>query len=169
MHRADGVHRLFPRITPEEVRREEGILPETFAFASSESSWSKEPPFPLKLHRMLSDQELRSVIAWLPHGRAWRIVDSKELERKVLPRHFKHGQIKSFMRQVTGWGFRRVNTVKDEGAYYHEVSARCSEVVLRVMRKIYFDAIHFSQHIICHHFSFTCSAFFEVCLISVSR
>jgi hypothetical protein len=35
---------------------------------------AKEPTFPVKLHLILSNPEFDDIIAWLPHGRSWRIL-----------------------------------------------------------------------------------------------
>jgi HSF-type DNA-binding len=56
--------------------------------------------FPCKLHQLLSNPEYHEYITWLPHGRAWKILKRKQFERVAIPRHFKHGRLYSFMRQV---------------------------------------------------------------------
>jgi hypothetical protein len=58
------------------------------------------PTFPVKLHLILSTKEFAKIVAWLPHGRAWRILDHKALEEKVIPLYFRHGRYSSFARQV---------------------------------------------------------------------
>lgn len=41
-----------------------------------QSRGGKDPAqtFPMKLHSILSSPEFQDIIAWLPHGRAWRIL-----------------------------------------------------------------------------------------------
>lgn len=60
----------------------------------------KEPPFPVKLHRILSNEEYSDCIAWLPHGRSWRVLRPKAFEEKIIPNYFRHTKYASFMRQV---------------------------------------------------------------------
>jgi hypothetical protein len=89
--------------------------------------------FPIKLHGILSNPEFQDIIAWLPHGRAWRILQHKAFEEKVIPMYFRHGRYSSFARQVNGWGFRRITHGPDYNAYYHEMFLRglphlCSEM-----------------------------------------
>jgi hypothetical protein len=60
----------------------------------------KDPPFPVKLHRILSNHEYSDVISWLPHGRSWRVLKPKAFEEKVIPLYFRHAKYASFMRQV---------------------------------------------------------------------
>ena len=56
--------------------------------------------FPHRLHEILSKPEYSDYITWLPHGYAWKIVNRKQFEAVVIPRHFRHGRFTSFMRQV---------------------------------------------------------------------
>lgn len=66
------------------------------------------PTFPVKLHMILSNPEFEKIVGWLPHGRAWRVLDHKALEEIVIPLYFRHGRYSSFARQINGWGFKRV-------------------------------------------------------------
>lgn len=60
----------------------------------------KEPPFPVKLHRILSNPAYSDLISWLPHGRSWRVLKPKAFEEEIAPRYFRHTKFASFMRQV---------------------------------------------------------------------
>jgi len=81
----------------------------------------KESTFPVKLHQILLDPRWSDTIAWLPHGRSWRILKQEKFEQKVIPTYFRHGRYSSFNRQVNGWGFRRFLHGRDNKSYYHEV------------------------------------------------
>lgn len=59
--------------------------------------------FPVKLHRILSDNDYSDYLAWLPHGRAWRILKQKSFEKEVIPKYFRSARYASFMRQVRSW------------------------------------------------------------------
>jgi len=85
---------------------------------------SGSPTFPVKLHLILSNPEFEKIVAWLHHGRAWRILDHKALEEKVIPLYFRHGRYSSFARQINGWGFKRIVHGADYNAYYHEMFLR---------------------------------------------
>eukprot|EP00957_Ditylum_brightwellii_P018884 1420034-Ditylum_brightwellii.AAC.1 len=82
--------------------------------------YSKEPPFPQKLHQILANPNNHKFIMWLPHGRAWKILDKKNLEKEILPHYFKSSKLASFMRQVNNWGFDRIHFGRDSNAYYNE-------------------------------------------------
>jgi len=60
------------------------------------------PNFPAKMHAILSSPELTDIIAWLPHGRSWRVMKPREFEIKVLPKFFEHVKFSSFVRQANG-------------------------------------------------------------------
>lgn len=84
-------------------------------------SSTKDDSFPMKLHKILSDPEYAEYISFLPHGRAFRIIKPKAFEEKVIPKFFRHAKYASFMRQVNGWGFKRISQGPDHNSYYHEV------------------------------------------------
>ncbi|KAL7461049.1 hypothetical protein ACHAXS_001484, partial [Conticribra weissflogii] len=44
--------------------------------------------FPAKLHMMLSNPEHAHVICWMPHGRAWKILNKDLLVSEVIPQYF---------------------------------------------------------------------------------
>jgi hypothetical protein len=91
--------------------------------ASINGASGKDPSFPMKLHQIISAQDHEEFITcWLPHGRSWRVVKPKAFEAKVIPLYFRHAKHASFMRQVNGWGFKRITQGPDQNSYYHEVS-----------------------------------------------
>lgn len=73
---------------------------------SSELKGSTVKTFPQKLHYILSRPEYRHIISWMPHGRAWKILDKELLVSVVCREQFNHGKFESFNRQVNGWGFK---------------------------------------------------------------
>jgi len=82
-------------------------------------------PFPIKLHYILSNPALfQDYIAWLPHGRGWKVMDQKGFESRVIPKFFRSDRMASFMRQVNGWAFNRITEGPDMNAYYHEMFLR---------------------------------------------
>jgi len=97
---------------------------------------NKEPTFIVKLHQMLSNPDIEDIISWLPHGRAWRILQRKPFEEQVIPLYFRHCRYSSFMRQVNGWGFRRVTNGSDYNAYYHEMFLRGMPHLCYKMRRL---------------------------------
>lgn len=82
------------------------------------------PNFPAKMHAILSRPDLADIVAWMPHGRSWRVLKPREFEIKVIPTYFEHAKFSSFIRQANGWGFRRVTQGRDRNSYYHELFLR---------------------------------------------
>ncbi|KAL3791811.1 hypothetical protein HJC23_002442 [Cyclotella cryptica] len=85
----------------------------------------KAPSFPSKLHRILSTPEYKHIIAWLPHGRSWTVLNKELLVSVVLKDHFSHNNFESFNRQINLWGFKRLlRSGPDYKSYYHEAFLR---------------------------------------------
>jgi hypothetical protein len=88
------------------------------------------PHFPSVLHKVLDMPDAKSVLQWLPHGQAWKIVRWDALRREVLPKYFPElcnkgedgGSMDSFLWQVRAWGFEEIIDGDDAGAYRHLVS-----------------------------------------------
>ena len=104
---------------------------------SSEQGNKKRGPghnfvFPTKLFVMLSHQHISHIIKWLPHGRSWLILNKTEFE-KILPRYFNHSNYSSFIRQVNGWGFKRMSKPPDHNSYYHELFLRRTKHLIQFM------------------------------------
>lgn len=77
--------------------------------------------FPAKLHKILSEQAHSHIITWLPHGRAFKVLNKDLLSSVVFPKYFSFKKFESFSRQLNGWGFKRLyQPGSDMGAYYHQ-------------------------------------------------
>jgi len=77
--------------------------------------------FPAKLHQLLSKPQFSHIIAWMPHGRAWKILDKELLMSEAVPLYFTQSKFQSFTRQLSCWGFKRLHKLgPDFGCYYNE-------------------------------------------------
>ncbi|KAK1740863.1 heat shock factor family protein [Skeletonema marinoi] len=93
--------------------------------------------FPARLHAMLSNEQYSHIIAWMPHGRAWKVLDRRLLVEEAIPRYFKQNKYPSFARQLSGWGFKRLlKKGPDMGCYYHECFLRGYPRLTTLMRRI---------------------------------
>lgn len=88
---------------------------------SSESS-IRVQKFPVKLYVILAQKEFHDIIAWMPHGRSWKVLKPSLFESMVMPLFFEYSNYHSFNRLVNAWSFRRISSGPDRGSYYHEVS-----------------------------------------------
>ena len=128
----------YSHLNPEDIKNVDGICSPSFPSSgggtdqessdggrnNNNNNNNKEPPFVAKLHSILSNSAFDDIVSWLPHGRAWRVHQRGAFEEQVIPLYFRHGKYSSFMRQVNGWGFQRINQGPDYGGYYLEVSVR---------------------------------------------
>ena len=108
--------------------------------------FTKSNTFPAKLFDILSRPEFSDMIQWCSHGRSWRVLKPRALESAVLPSYFRHGKYSSFMRQVNGWGFRRLTSRRqDKNSYFHEVRTLVGLILAMSIWKI--------VNIVCFSFS----------------
>eukprot|EP00557_Chaetoceros_sp_GSL56_P007679 CAMPEP_0176503676 /NCGR_PEP_ID=MMETSP0200_2-20121128/15500_1 /TAXON_ID=947934 /ORGANISM="Chaetoceros sp., Strain GSL56" /LENGTH=580 /DNA_ID=CAMNT_0017903003 /DNA_START=68 /DNA_END=1810 /DNA_ORIENTATION=- len=91
---------------------------------SKKNSGGVVKPFPEKLIEVLDRTDMESIITWMPHGRAFVVLQPQQLRDIVLPRFFKQTKFMSFTRQLNLWGFKRITKGVDSGAYYHELFLR---------------------------------------------
>ena len=103
--------------------------------SSPSKTKSSRITFPANLYNILADPEHHHVIRWLPHGRAWEVVDEGIFLKEVAPKFFSFSKYQSFVRQVTGWQFRRKTSGKDRNSYYHELFMRGRPHLIRFMER----------------------------------
>jgi hypothetical protein len=84
--------------------------------------------FVRKLYEMVSDDSLAEHIRWNDKGDAIQILRMNTLESEVLPRHFKHSNLRSFIRQLNMYGFRRRGSRGSLIAEFYHHFFRRSEV-----------------------------------------
>ncbi|GAA5802946.1 hypothetical protein HPULCUR_008421 [Helicostylum pulchrum] len=62
-----------------------------------------------KLYNMVVDNQFQHLIAWNYTGASFIVCNIMEFARDVLPKHFKHNNFSSFVRQLNMYGFHKVN------------------------------------------------------------
>lgn len=125
------------KLQPDDVN---SIVTPSYNIPGSESKVRRGPSpsstFPAKLHEILSCPEYSHIITWMPHGRAWRVLNPKEFAEIVMPKKFSHqSKYSSFKRQVNGWGFKRFTHGPDRNSYFHNLFLRDKpQLIQRMMR-----------------------------------
>jgi HSF-type DNA-binding len=60
--------------------------------------------FLLQLMDILADERSKDSISWLPHGKAFILIDKKKLASTILPEYFgKSSKFTSFTRKLNRW------------------------------------------------------------------
>jgi len=90
--------------------------------------------FPQHLMEVLENEENHEAINWLPHGKAFMILDREKFGQDVLHQICRRKtKFSSFTRKLRRWNFTRVTRGPEMGAYYHEYFQRGEETLCTQM------------------------------------
>ena len=100
-------------------------------------------PFISKLYEILNTATVDDCVKWGTHGDSIVVTDAASFAKNVLPRYFKHDNIRSFIRQLNIYGFQRcrsqalANEVQTEGEleFYHSKFAAGRKDLLRHIQR----------------------------------
>jgi osomolarity two-component system response regulator SKN7 len=84
--------------------------------ASSNQSGSND--FVKKLYQMLQEVAYRDVVTWTTNGDLFVVLNTNEFTKEILPRHFKHSNFASFVRQLNKYDFHKVKISNEEKQNY---------------------------------------------------
>lgn len=80
--------------------------------------------FVKKLYRMLEDPAFGHIVSWGRNGDSFVVKDMNDFTKLILPRHFKHSNFASFVRQLNKYDFHKVKNPEDGQTGYGE-HVRC--------------------------------------------
>jgi len=65
---------------------------------------------------MLEDPSYSSVVRWGDDGDSFVVLENEKFTKSILPKHFKHSNFASFVRQLNKYDFHKVRQNNEEGA-----------------------------------------------------
>jgi len=83
----------------------------------------------------IQTQEFDSVLSWSNAGNSFQIRDPKALERTILPLYFRHTKLKSFVRQLNMYHFRKVRNQKELLVFQNPHFTRVEKPQLQMIRR----------------------------------
>ena len=99
--------------------------------------------FPARLHHLLTMSEnnegennISTIISWLPHGKSWIVHDKREFARVLLRSHFNLSRFETFSYHLLAWGFKRVKDGPEVNSYHNEKFIRGKPRLVESMKRI---------------------------------
>jgi len=71
--------------------------------------------FVRKLYKMLENPQDESVVRWGNEGDSFVVLENEKFTKHILPKHFKHSNFASFVRQLNKYDFHKVRHNNEEG------------------------------------------------------
>ncbi|ODV81563.1 response regulator [Suhomyces tanzawaensis NRRL Y-17324] len=92
-------------------------LPFSLGLTAS-SNFSGSNDFVKKLFQMLQEDGYKDVVRWTHNGDSFVVLNTNEFTKEILPRHFKHSNFASFVRQLNKYDFHKVKVSTEEKQNY---------------------------------------------------
>lgn len=75
------------------------------------------PPFLTKTFEMVEDPETDSIVSWSLNRNSFIVWDYHKFSANLLPKYFKHSNFSSFLRQLSTYGFKKIDSDRLEYAH----------------------------------------------------
>jgi hypothetical protein len=80
--------------------------------------------FPIKLMQAITDYYDETIVAWLPDGKSFVVVDTQAFCDMMLSKAFRGGKYVSFVRKLNRWGFNRLISGTGMDCFHHALFQR---------------------------------------------
>jgi hypothetical protein len=80
--------------------------------------------FPVKLMEAITKHYDERLVAWLPDGKSFVVVDPQRFVENAVQDTFKGGKYSSFVRKLNRWGFRRLTSHAGVGCFHNPLFLR---------------------------------------------
>ncbi|KXX78273.1 Transcription factor prr1 [Madurella mycetomatis] len=82
---------------------------------AAQPAGSNSSDFVRKLYKMLEDPSYNSVVRWSAEGDSFVVLENEKFTKTILPKHFKHSNFASFVRQLNKYDFHKVRHNEESG------------------------------------------------------
>lgn len=80
------------------------------------SSANNSSDFVRKLYKMLEDPSYESIVRWGEGGESFVVLENEKFTKSILPKHFKHSNFASFVRQLNKYDFHKVRQNNEDNS-----------------------------------------------------
>ncbi|KAI1762302.1 HSF-type DNA-binding-domain-containing protein [Hypoxylon sp. FL1150] len=97
--------------------------PEAEMAAVAQGAGNNSSDFVRKLYKMLEDPAYSEVVRWGNEGDSFVVLENEKFTKTILPKHFKHSNFASFVRQLNKYDFHKVRHNEENGQSPYGASA----------------------------------------------
>ncbi|KAH9906058.1 HSF-type DNA-binding-domain-containing protein [Xylariomycetidae sp. FL2044] len=98
-------------------------MPEVEMNAAAQGAGNNSSDFVRKLYKMLEDPAYSEVVRWGNEGNSFVVLENEKFTKTILPKHFKHSNFASFVRQLNKYDFHKVRHNEESGQSPYGTSA----------------------------------------------
>ncbi|CAH8353944.1 unnamed protein product [Eruca vesicaria subsp. sativa] len=106
---------------------------DTMMVITNDSQRSVPTPFLIKTFNLVEDPSINDVISWNEDGSSFVVWNPTDFARDLLPKHFKHNNFSSFVRQLNTYGFKKV--VPDRWEFSNDFFRRGEKRLLKEIQR----------------------------------